>query len=629
MDRFLAPSGASRSKARRVLKPPPRLTVSAWADEFYYLSPESSAVPGRWVTLPYQREPLDAMGDPYVTSLAIMKSARVGYTRMLLAALGYYMHQDPSTCLVIQPTLEDARGFSKDDLQPMLRDCPVLEAVTQEGDEGAGNTMLQHRYPGGVISLIGANSGTGLRRISRRVIAADEVDAYPVLIGEGDVIKLAQKRSEYYHDRRFFAGSTPLIAGHSRIEEMFLEGDARRYFVPCPHCGHFAPLHFSDVAKGHRMVWNADDGSDAFFACQKNGCVIEEKDKRSMITAGEWRPTKRGLPGHRSYHMWSAMSFSPGAAWALIARECIEAKGNVEKLRVWCNTTIGEPWAERGEAPDWERIYRRRETYAIGTVPEGAAVLVCGVDVQKDRWVYEVVAYNEGKESWSVDAGVIPGDTANEADWAKLDGLLNRSYPTAHGQQMGLHLMAVDSGYQTQMVYAWARQRVWRVIAVKGNTSARVIIGTPTPVDVTYRGQRVTRGCKVWPVGVDLAKAELYGWLRLESAEISGFCHFPEYGEEFFKQLTAEHLISLTMRTGFIKREWQLISPNRENHFLDCRVYARAAAACVGLDRMQPARPRAMIPDSSVRPAAPQRPAAPSKAGWLSGRVGKGSWLRK
>lgn len=633
MDEFL--SSAKGLRPRHILRPPPKLTISEWADQFYYLSPESSAVPGRWTTLPYQREPLDAMGDPAVTHLSIMKSARVGYTRMLLAALGFYMHQDPAPCLVIQPTLDDARGFSKDDLQPMIRDCPVLNRVVHEegNSDDAGNTMLQLRYPGGVVSLIGANSGTGLRRISRKNIAADEIDAYPVLIGEGDVIKLAQKRSEYYHDRRFWAGSTPLIAGMSRIEAMFEEGDARRYFCPCPQCGHMAPLVFSGDA-GHAMTWPKGEPEKAYFVCQQNGCVIEEKDKRAMITAGEWRPTKEGLPGHRSYHMWSALSFSPGAAWGNIASEFLEAKASPERLRVFVNTTLGETWKERGEAPEWERLYQRREQYPAGSVPEAVRFLTAGVDVQKDRWVWEVVGWGDGKESWSIDSGVIPGDTSSEAEWLKLNELLDRTFGDA---DMTVRMLAVDSGYQTQMAYNWARTKVGRVIAVKGAVTARTLLGTPTPVDVTIGGKRIARGCKVWMVGTDIAKTELYGWLKLPAPVAgepapAGFCHFPEYPEAFFKELTAEQLVSVVTRTGFTKREWVKL-PNRENHQLDARVYARVAAACVGLDRMKQKAAPAVAPPrpAKLELTAPSRPDSRfsgnrDKKNWLGSGSG---WLKK
>jgi len=123
--------------------------------------------------------------------------------------------------------------------------------------------------------------------------------------------------------------------------------------------------------------------------------------------------------------------------------------------------------------------------------------------------------------------------------------------------------------------------------------------------------------------------------------EAPGFCHFPEYGEEYFRQLTAEQLIRKATRRGFVKFVWEPI-PGRENHVLDCRVYARAAAAVVGLDRFResdwlalerslgvtsppPATPVAAV--KTVPPEPGPRPGTPVRAhGWLGRR--QGNWLR-
>lgn len=638
-------------------KPPPKLSLSEWADEHFYLSPESSAESGRWRTLPYQRGIMDAITDPTVERVSVMKSARVGWTKIGNAAIGYHIDQDPCSILVVQPTVDDAKGYSKEELAPMFRDCPRLAKIVYEdredsGPRGAGNAVQHKTYPGGVLSLVGANSGNGLRRVSRRVVFFDEVDGYPPSAGsDGDPIELGIKRTEYFHNRKILAGSTPLVAGASRIEALFEQGDQRRYYVPCPHCGHMAPLVFRGE-HGHRLEWPEDRPEDAFFSCQGNGCVIEHKDKRAMVEAGEWRaargPTeqeiKRGLR-HVSFHIWAAYSYSPNADWGVLASEFVKAKANPETLRTFINTVLGETWQEQGDAPDWERLYHRREQYELGAAPSPVLAVTAGVDVQKDRFVYEVVGWGPGKESWSIDAGVIPADTANDGEWLKLDDLLNRDFGG-----LSIRMLAVDSGFRTNTAYNWARRHpMSRVIAVKGMATARMLVGSPTPVDVSVNGKRIARGYKVFPVGVDVAKSELYGWLKLPRPEEGqpfppGWCHFPEYGEDFFKQLTAEHLVSKQNARGFTVHEWQ-VQPGRENHWLDCRVYARAAAALLGLDRMRtPARPAAPPPTREEvlervrpKPAAPVAappPRPPRKgSGFLSGARGPGrtrgkGWLR-
>ena len=482
----------------------------------------------------------------------------------------------------------------------------------------------------------------------------DEVDGYPPSAGsEGDQIKLGIRRTEYYWDRKIIVGSTPLVAGNSRITEMFEAGDQRRYYVPCPQCGHMDFLSFREQERGHFMRWPDGKPGEAFFVCRKNGCVIEHQQKRDMVAAGEWR-AEVPFRGHASFHIWAAYSFSPNATWGQLAEEFVEAKkGGPEKLKTFVNTVLGETWVEKGEAPDWQRVFLRRERYPIATVPVKALLLTAGVDVQRDRLVWEVVAWGDDKASWSVDAGVIPGDTSKEgADgpWPKLDELLDRTWPGPEGEDYRIRLLAIDSGFNTQMVYNWARGKPMnRVIACKGVSTAKTLIGSPSPVDVTVRGKKMARGYKVWPVGIDIAKSEFYGLLRLElptgegGDPPPGYCHFPEHGEDYFKQLTAEHLVSTVNRRGFRVYEWQVL-PGRENHFLDCRVYARAAAALAGLDRhaagrrmaqSAPRPPPAPKPQDQVQaPAAPppepraaQASRPPARAGWL-GRGG-GSWLRR
>lgn len=622
------------ARAKSAWRPPPRLSLSTWADRYFVLSAESAAEPGRWKSLPYQVEILNAITDPDVTQVSVMKSARVGYSLCMSAAIGYFMHQDPSSILVVQPTVDDAKNFSKETIAPMLRDVPVLTKLVfrdieekGKGPKDSSATLTHKAFPGGILSLIGANSGAGFRRVSRRVIMFDEVDAYPPSAGsEGDQINLGMKRSEAFHNRKIIAGSTPLIAGASRIEELFNAGDQRRYYVPCPTCGAMDFLVFDRKGeRGHVMKWPDGEPEKAYFECSGNGCAIEHKDKRWMVERGEWRADNPEATT-RSYHLWSALSYSPNASWAQIASEFLEAKrGGPEKLKTFVNTTLGETWKERGDAPEWEKIYQRRETYELGSVPDGPVVLTAGVDVQKDRFMYEVVGWALNKESWSINAGALWGDTSLDSTWQLLDELLARAFTGADGAVHTISILAVDSGYNTQKVYGWARQHpMSRVIATKGVAGSRQLVGAPSPVEVTSGGKTLRRGYKVWPIGVDIAKGELYGQLRMNPAEDgsvpSGYCHFPEHSEDFFKQLTAEHLVTVTnKRTHRTKMEWQVL-PNRENHFLDARILARVAVAVLGLDRVKQPKQRASAPAPKPPIAQPstQQPAPVVQAPTMS-----------
>jgi phage terminase large subunit GpA-like protein len=274
--------------------------------------------------------------------------------------------------------------------------------------------------------------------------------------------------------------------------------------------------------------------------------------------------------------------------WAILLS--IQAQKNPPLLQVFVNTVLGETWTQMGEAPDWQRLYDRRETYRVRTVPAKGLFLTAGVDVQRDRIEAQIVAWGRGRESWLVDYVVLDGDTARAEVWRQLTDLLGTTYRHEGGAELGLARLAIDSGWATQEVYHWARQQgPGRVLVVKGYESGSAPIGQPNAVEVTLQGKKIKRGVKVWPVATGMLKSELYGWLKLERpTEESGqpcppgYCHFPQIPEEFFRQLTAEQLVPKVVK-GYRRLEW--VKVRERNEALDTRVYARAAAAQYGIDR--------------------------------------------
>jgi phage terminase large subunit GpA-like protein len=342
------------SRIRAHWRPPPRLSLSDWADAKFCL-PEGDANAGRWRTLPYQRGIMDAFSDPGIERVSVMKSARVGYTRMCDACMGYFIEHDPCPILAVQPTLEDARKYSKENIAPMLRDVPALRGLVAEPKtRDSDNTILDKLFKGGSLSLVGANSPRGFRRTSRRVVIFDEVDGYPPSAGtEGDQIELGIRRTEYYWNRKIIAGSTPTIRGVSRIERLFLDGDQRRYHVPCPTCGAYQVLQWANLR------WPEGRPQDAVFLCAVRGCTIEHRSKRDMVEVGRWRADapEQFTPDHRhaSFHIWAAYSYSPNATWGQLATESVAAvRGGPLTHQTFVNTVRGETWETRGEAPALE-----------------------------------------------------------------------------------------------------------------------------------------------------------------------------------------------------------------------------------------------------------------------------------
>jgi phage terminase large subunit GpA-like protein len=578
------------------LRPETDETVSQWADKYRQVS-SKNAEHGQWRTsrTPYMREIMDCFSarSP-VEFMVLMKGAQIGGTEGINNVLGYVIDRSPGPVMIVQPTVELARRYSKQKLDPMIAECPRLSAkVHAPRSRDSGNTTFSKDFPGGPLVLTGANSAAGLRSMAVKILMLDEVDAYPGDVeGEGDPVELARARTRTFaHRAKIGLISTPTIEGRSRIKRAFDGTDQRYFHVPCPYCGHFQPLHWSKEGTGLQWKKGVPDG--VVYVCAKCQRGIEERHKETMLPAGVWEAHGECDPTIRGYHLSALYSPLGWYGWADAVRAWESAHTpyiKPDELRTFINTVLGETWVERGDAPEWERIYSRRESYEMGTVPKGGILITAGADVQVDRIEVEIVAWGRGLESWSIEYIVLEGSSDEESTWEQLTALYERTWPSASGVEMPIRMLAVDSGYNTQKVYNWARLRPSdRTMVVKGFDTMPTILGLPTKVDVTQRARRARRGCRLWPVGVGTAKSELYARLRLppplekNDPFPAGWCHFPEYGKEYFLQLTAEELVTHIVR-GYRKTQWQLRA-GRRNEVLDCRVYARAAAALLGIDR--------------------------------------------
>ena len=581
---------------REGLTPDPLLTVSEWSDRHRMLSSKASAEPGRWRTsrTPYLKAIMDCLSPTSpVERVVFMKAAQLGATEMGNNWIGYVIHHAPGPMMAVSPTVEMAKRNSKQRIDPLIEESPVLaDLIAPARSRDAGNTILAKEFRGGVLVMTGANSAVGLRSMPVRYLFLDEVDGYPLDVeGEGDAISLAEARTRTFTRRKILIVSTPTISGASAIEREYEASDQRRYFVPCPHCGHRQWLRFE------QLRWDKSSPEAAAYLCESCDTAIAEHHKTSMLEHGEWRAMADGRSA--GFHLSSLYSPVGWRSWREIAAAWEAAvnkeSGSAAAIKTFKNTELGETWVEEGEAPDWQRLVERREDYRIGTVPVCGLLLVGGADVQKDRIEVSVWAFGRGKESWLIEHRVLMGDTARDGVWKRLAEMLSESWTHASGAAMPLARFALDTGFATQESYAFVRaSRDSRVMAVKGVARGAALIGTPTAVDMTQGGKKLRRGIKVFSVAGGIAKLEFYNNLR-KSADVgedglttvlpAGFVHLPKIDAEFIQQLCAEQLITRRDRNGFPVREWQKM--RERNEALDCYVYARAAASAAGLDRFE------------------------------------------
>lgn len=579
------------------------ITVGEWAERKRVLPEGLSSMPGpfSWDVNPFMREIADCMSATSpVQEVVAMKGAQITYTVAAIEnAMGYIIDEEPGPMMFVSGDQSMAEASIELRVDRMIQSAgighKVFSQTEKKAGKGTGDTKKKKEFAGGFLLAVGPNSAAKLRTFSIRYLLLDEVDAYPQSTeGEGDPLTLLIRRTDSYEaTRKILYGSTPLITQTSKINKLFLQGDQRRYFVPCKKCGEMQYLEWAQIKyekddEGHLIY------SSVHYECKHCGAHWKNTDKAYFLPRGKWRPTATAQrPGLRSYHIPSLLSPIGMRSWESAVAEWIEAQGDPSKLRVFINTFLGEPYTERGEAPPVDRVMLRRqsdyfpETLTIAKngarvwgdarLPDGPLILTLGADVQHDRIECELVAWGMGKESWSVGYHILPGDTSdpNEGPWLALTELLSR--PTHGGLPLSLAL--IDSSDQTATVYTYCDRFMSGVMPIKGSSN------TLTGRRIFALRDIVGHQCKRIDLDEGQLKQEFYALTKVGPIDAPtagkelppGYCHFPfddTYDRRYFEKLYSEDLITEVDRYGRAHRKW--VQRGR-NEALDCRAYALGA----------------------------------------------------
>lgn len=643
----LAPLQAAvlvRELMREFLEPPRAMSCTAWADDYRYIAkgPEK----GRWRTsrTPYLLEPMNCTDPENPVQKVVMQFAtQLGKSEVLYNALFKRIHLDPIDMMMVQPTLQDSKDHSRQRFAPTARQMPDVAArMPDMRSRDETNTWQTKEIRGGAtLFFAGANSARSLASKPLGFAVCDEIDGYPLDVdGEGDPIALVWERMSNFPTRKLLLCSTPTLRDFSRIEAEYNASDRRRYWVPCPHCGETQLLVWGADSE-HGIKWLKSEAGTAraetaVYICMHCAAAIEERSKTQMLHDGQWRPdmpgAQRGLVA--GFHLNKLHSPNGWKSWAMLVEDWVKAQdaaraGDVSRLKTFVNTSLAETWEEQGDRVAAHELQRRAPDIAMGVVTWGLFVRTLGVDVQGDRLEAFDWAWGRGMQSQLVERRVFYGDpslpeTESGSPWAALTEYRRTAVLHASGRQVPLFACFIDSGgHHTQQVYTYSRAHQHaHVHAIKGASIAgKAILGKPTDQDVNWRGQKIKRGVKLWPIGTDTAKAVIYGRLRLTEPG-PGYVHLSKRMDgDVFEQLTSERMVTRYLK-GHARLEW--VKPNgKRNEALDGAVYALAAAHYRGIDRWKEGEwakweSRVQAPDlfegSAQQPAAPSEPdqAAPA-----------------
>lgn len=607
------------------LVPPADILPSVWAENNVRI-PVGNAKPGpiRFDNAPPQRGMIDVIKEPGIRRVSYKLAAQLGKTTIQQCITGYHIEHEPKSQIFAQPSQGDIQTFQETKLRPMLDANPKIakKMAKQRGREGVNNSRMIS-YIGGWLMFCWSGSPKTARGRSAPVIHQDEIDGYDPL-PEGDFGELLAQRAASFGDEALRTeSSTPTIEGASRIDTAFQEGDQRRYFVPCPHCGHAQVLKWENVTWHGRQSTGIDDAEEdmnkehlpetAAYVCEDCGALWDDGQRIVAIREAEkkgggWRAAKP-FRGHASFHAPEMLSTFRRL------RDIVQSyldKLSLGDMQSFVNVSLAEVYAEKGEKADPTGLQARAEVYRA-EVPAGGLYLTAGVDMQMDRLECEVVAWGLGEEHWSIGYYVLWGDPLHQDVWDDLDDLLAGTYQHESGAVMPISAACLDTGGtsgMTQAAYDWLKGKTGRrIFGIKGVPGwGRPIVEKPQRKQSGKNARKVD----LFLVGVDEAKLVVMRRLAAtvgagEKTGGPGYSHTPsDRDPEWYKQVTAEKLV-LRYVKGQPVREWH--KPDRaRNEALDCRVYATAA-----LKIMNPSFKRLAERYAVPEDGAPRKQPAPQK----------------
>lgn len=546
-----------RRRARLSLIPPERLALSEWIEQEVRLPSSVASDPGRIRLYPFQRGIADAMGDPKIERVTVVKSTRIGYTTLLIGVIGNFVVNDPAPILFVTPTEDMSRQFVADNLEPTVEDTPALAHVLAKPDKESRNRMLSRRFPGGSLNIVAAKSPRNLRGHNTRILIMDEVDGMEIT-REGPPTEIAERRTTSFADRKIIKGSTPVFAETSAILNEYARSDKRVYEVPCPECGDFHEIEWKDIR------WPEGEPEKAHWCCPSCGSIVEERFKAKMVAGGRWRATAPHVKGHAGFKVNALISPLPNASWGKLAETFLAVKDDPPRLQTFINLELGEGWREHGEEIDDTQLAGRAERFDLDMLPEEVLAITAGVDVQDDRLEVTLIGWDQAGAAFILGHHVVWGLSTDDATWLELDEVLKWTFPHPFGGKLGIEAAAIDSsdGDSMETVYRFVFPRAARrIFAIKGVSGNRPFI---------ERSKSKVKGGWLWIVGVDSIKTHIVSRLaRPGSIRFSD-----KLDPVWFEQLVAERVVVRYSR-GQPFRRFERI-PGRRAEALDCVVYAFA-----------------------------------------------------
>lgn len=581
---------------RQAFKPPSKLKVSEWAERHRILQAGVSRLPGPWSndTMPHAIEVMDAYNDPFIRHIVLCFGTQSSKTETLYNILGYIIDQEPYSTLLVYPREDDCKGVSRARVQPMVNDCPTLAA--KKPAKADLFQLLEMHFPGMILYLVGSNSPAGLAQKPCRNVLRDEIDKYPVQIGnDADPLSLSEERTKSYWDiRKIVDVSSPTLEDVGIWKQLQTCDEIREREVLCPNCLKYQFLQFKNI------VWDKPEGESGWaekinlaqntarYICEHCEAEIVNDERAWMLQNGRWSATKTSdfkprkvgfrLPSwHSPFLTWGDM-----AAKFLLAMQAKQEKGDVEPLKNFWNGWGAEPWKQVVVTASESEILKACCDLPQQVVPAEAIVLTAFIDPQISSYWFRVRAHARDFTSWLIHWGSL-------STWEDIEDLLfGTSYPVqGTDRSVRIWRAGIDTGgtrknpkdiSMTEEAYFWLRRnmvgrgcRVWGCKGSSNPLSGKLQLGKP--LDKTPSGKPLppapgVGGLQLVMIDTGKAKDAFHYRLDLARRQEPGGAYLHAGDEKVFRQYLSHVTAEEKRKDKRGIEEWVQI--RERNDLLDC-----------------------------------------------------------
>ena len=569
----------TKSLFQRVIKKslaiPEPLTVSQWAERYRILD-DSSNISGKWSNeiTPYLAEIMDSFNDPGIREIYFCKSTQVGGTEALINILGYLLMNSPSPTMIVYPNDDLAKDVSNGRLKPAFSLIPEIRRIFLEKQ----SKELRLKFRPMTIYLRGALSPAKLASVAIKYLFFDEIDKMGgASKKEASPYSLAMERIKTYKSQsKVYACSTPTLKDNYiwRLHEN--ADEVRHYFVPCPHCGEMIELKWKQILYDEdpeKKLSPYDRAKTAQYVCQECGCVIRDSDKPHMLRNGKWKAVqKRGNGKPKTVGFWINSLYSIFTTWAEIAEEFLKSKDSPDDLQNFVNSWLAEPWEDTKLKTNADLVMERQTEEEEFIVPEWAKLLTAGVDVQENCLYWSIRAWGNYTTSQNIAHG-------QAFSFREVERIMNLKYEMQDGTEMIVNLALIDSGNEADAVYDFCADNSDWAMPCKGASNPMRSNFTISKIN---KSDSKAYGANLVIVDGGKYKDMIAGRMRRENGEGSWMV-YKGCDREYAEQVTAEHKVNVRMGNGKTKLAWVQKTSHAANHYLDCEVYAMAAADILGV----------------------------------------------